>query len=133
MRDLPDALPTGHLNGQPREWLEMLPPSRRFETPLGNLLLCHGLGDDDMAALKPDDEGYEVVDIGIKDNTDLDNGRETKVRVILTAAWQAYEFDLGDFLTADLSRAYVVIEFVFSGATASSIEVRRVAYESSGE
>ncbi|MBN2194920.1 MAG: metallophosphoesterase family protein [Polyangiaceae bacterium] len=60
MRDLPHALPTGNLNGRSRKWLETLPPSVRFTTPLGTLLLCHGLGDDDMATLKPDDEGYAL-------------------------------------------------------------------------
>lgn len=60
MRDLPDALPIGGLNHRSRVWLAALPPSLRFTTPRGTLLLCHGLGDGDMATLKPDDEGYAL-------------------------------------------------------------------------
>jgi hypothetical protein len=57
MRDLPDALPAEQLNSEHRKWLETLPRSLRFEMPAGSVLLCHGLGDADMATLMPDDEG----------------------------------------------------------------------------
>jgi len=60
MRDLPDALPAEQLNSEHRKWLEALPRSLRFETLAGSLLLCHGLGDADMATLMPDDEGYAL-------------------------------------------------------------------------
>jgi putative phosphoesterase len=60
MRDLPDAHELSLLDGPAREWISSLPATRTFETPLGPLLLCHGIGDDDMARLLPEDEGYAV-------------------------------------------------------------------------
>lgn len=39
-----------------RAYLAGLPPTRRFQTPRGPLLLCHGLGDDDMTGVYPDDD-----------------------------------------------------------------------------
>lgn len=41
-------------------WLATLPPTRSYDTPLGPLLLGHGLGADDMARLQPDDTGYAL-------------------------------------------------------------------------
>jgi predicted phosphodiesterase len=58
MRELPNATAAGTLRGEARTWLERLPTTRSFQTPLGGLLLCHGLGEDDMAGLRPDDHGY---------------------------------------------------------------------------
>ena len=60
MRDLPGALPTGQIDIEHRKWLETLPRSLRLDTPIGSLLLCHGLGESDMATLMPDDEGYAL-------------------------------------------------------------------------
>jgi hypothetical protein len=60
MRDLPDALPVERLAEHHRKWLGTLPRTLQFETPIGSLLLCHGLGDSDMATLMPDDEGYAL-------------------------------------------------------------------------
>lgn len=36
-----------------RAWLSSLPATRRFETIAGDLLLCHGVGNDDMIRLLP--------------------------------------------------------------------------------
>ena len=60
--------PMGFADGTPREalgpdlvaWLAALPPSRALETPLGALLLCHGLGENDMVGVEPEDEGYAL-------------------------------------------------------------------------
>lgn len=35
-------------------FLSALPPTRRFETPRGPMLLCHGIGDDDMSGIYRD-------------------------------------------------------------------------------
>jgi predicted phosphodiesterase len=43
-----------------REWLAALPASRRFETPRGGLVLCHGIGDDDMAVLHSSTDEYSM-------------------------------------------------------------------------
>src|SRR5690348_4599860 len=55
MRDLPDSTPLETVPLSEREWLAALPAVREFSTPLGGLLLCHGLGSNDMAKVGPDD------------------------------------------------------------------------------
>jgi putative phosphoesterase len=40
------------------DWLADLPATREYTTPTGRLLLCHGIGDDDMAELDYDTYGY---------------------------------------------------------------------------
>jgi putative phosphoesterase len=59
-RNLPGATASSPLRDDCREWLFQLPQTRSFQTPRGPLLLCHGLGEDDMAALRPDDQGYAL-------------------------------------------------------------------------
>jgi len=53
------------LEVQPRSraYLEGLPTTLRISTPAGNLLLCHGVGEDDMAMLRSDTRGYALQDI----------------------------------------------------------------------
>lgn len=60
MRELPDATAMGALLPENRAWLEQLPRTRDLQTSRGALLLCHGIGDDDMAMLRPEDEGYAL-------------------------------------------------------------------------
>jgi predicted phosphodiesterase len=60
LRTLPDALSVGTLAARHRRWLAELPVSREYVTEHGKLLLCHGLGDDDMVSLRPDDTGYAL-------------------------------------------------------------------------
>ncbi|MGA2405632.1 MAG: hypothetical protein ABSF81_02645 [Bacteroidales bacterium] len=71
----------------------------------------------------------ENVDIGIKDNTDLDNGQETKIAVTLTIKWKEYEFLLNRFVTADLSHLYVPIEFVFGDLNGSTVYFKNIKYK----
>lgn len=52
-RDLDDALEDFELRPESVEFLQRLPPALTLSTPLGRLLLCHGLGPDDMATLAP--------------------------------------------------------------------------------
>ncbi len=75
------------------------------------------------------ENGGEELEIGIKDNTDPDDGSETKIKVSgLTTEWQTYTFPLSDFTTADLTRIYVVIEFVFGGPYAQTVFFKNVEY-----
>jgi len=60
IRDLPHATPLSALHTTARRWLEKLPKTRSFQTARGPLLLCHGMGDDDMNRIYPDSEGYEL-------------------------------------------------------------------------
>jgi putative phosphoesterase len=60
MRGLPGAHRLADLAPASKAFLESLPPTRTMETTAGRLLLCHGLADNDMKKLTPDDEGYEL-------------------------------------------------------------------------
>lgn len=72
--------------------------------------------------------GSRTIDIGIKTNTQKDDGSETKKTVTLTQDWQVYEFSLSDFKGADLSRLYVVTEFVFAGSQPQTVYFRNIRY-----
>lgn len=74
--------------------------------------------------------GGEFVNIGTKDNTDPNNGSETKILASnLTTSWQPFTFALSEFKTADLTRLYVVIEFVFEpGWPAQIVYFQNVKY-----
>jgi predicted phosphodiesterase len=60
-RTLEDA--TLEVSNASRAFLQSLPPVRRYATPNGNAMLCHGVGDDDEAWLLPDTRGYALQDI----------------------------------------------------------------------
>ncbi len=54
---------TQNISAETRAFLQGLPKLRRYETPCGNLLLCHGVGEDDESMLRPDTRGYGLQDI----------------------------------------------------------------------
>lgn len=56
MRDLPDATRLEAVTPAARRYLTDLPKTRLLESPRGKVLLCHGLGEDDMASVRPDDD-----------------------------------------------------------------------------
>jgi putative phosphoesterase len=60
MRDLPEATAPRSLDETSRRFLEGLPRTRELATIGGSLLLCHGLGADDMASLRSGDYGYAI-------------------------------------------------------------------------
>ena len=62
MRKLADATDAVDVSAESLAFLAALPTSIDFETPLGRTLLCHGLGDDDMAGVQPHDHGRELSD-----------------------------------------------------------------------
>jgi hypothetical protein len=72
----------------------------------------------------------EYVSVGLKDNEDPDNGRETKKVVSnLATDWQTFTFPLSDFNTADLTKLYVITEFVFEpGTPAETVCFRHIQY-----
>lgn len=73
--------------------------------------------------------GGESLEIGIKDSTDPDTGRESRVLVSkLSTSWQTYQFPLALFETADMEGLYVVAEFVFSERAAQTVYFRNVEY-----
>ncbi len=60
MRQLPEATKRGRLDRSTRRYLSELPKTVELDTIHGKALLCHGLGEDDMAHLHPDDYGYAI-------------------------------------------------------------------------
>jgi predicted phosphodiesterase len=60
MRSLHHAHRKGELTPATLAFLQSLPPVRDVETPLGLLLLCHGVGESDMRRLSADDMGYAL-------------------------------------------------------------------------
>lgn len=56
-RDDPGATSLASLEPPTLELLRALPATRELQSVAGRVLLCHGLGADDMAKLKPDDTG----------------------------------------------------------------------------
>lgn len=61
MRELPEATPTDALTPTARQYLTALPKTRTLESPRGTVLLCHGLGEDDMASVRPDDDSEALL------------------------------------------------------------------------
>jgi hypothetical protein len=74
------------------------------------------------------EQGGETVQVGLKDATDPDDGRESKVTVRLTAEWRTCRFPLQSFATADLTRLYIPVEFVFAPRTAETVSFRNVRF-----
>ena len=60
MRTLPNAHRMTSLAPESIELLKSLPSSLSLDLPGGKLLLCHGVGDNDMRQLGPDDNGYAI-------------------------------------------------------------------------
>jgi predicted phosphodiesterase len=60
MRELPDATFAADVSAETRRFLAELPATRRFDATGGEVLLCHGLGDDDMASVALDADGFSI-------------------------------------------------------------------------
>ncbi len=59
-RDLQYAHQLSSLPPSVTAFLSQLPVSREFRSARGHVLLCHGLGNNDMAGVRPDSEGYDI-------------------------------------------------------------------------
>jgi predicted phosphodiesterase len=60
MRAVPNAHRMTELAPESIELLKSLPSTLRLDVPLGKLLLCHGIGANDMRRLGPDDSGSAI-------------------------------------------------------------------------
>lgn len=69
----------------------------------------------------------QVVEVAIKDDTDPDDGSETRESLTLSSEWKYYDIPLSKFDTADLTRLFVVAAFVFQGEP-KQISVRSIEY-----
>jgi len=72
--------------------------------------------------------GSKTIDLGIKTNTQRDDGTESKKTETLTQDWRVYEVALSDFKKTDPSRLYVVAEFVFGGSNPQTVYFRNIKY-----
>jgi predicted phosphodiesterase len=61
MRSLPDATILDELTPDALRFARRLPVTVELSTPLGGLLLCHGLGENDMASVGLDDSGLVLM------------------------------------------------------------------------
>lgn len=71
-RELDNA--TQAVNEESRTFLRSLRKVKRFETPAGRAVLCHGVGTDDEAWLLPETRGYALQDISTLRELMLDDG-----------------------------------------------------------
>ena len=62
MRDLSGATTLDELSTKTRDYLASLPTTYEIATPLGLVLLCHGLGENDMAQVQAHERGKELDD-----------------------------------------------------------------------
>lgn len=60
LRELPHALQLAAVAPSVVQYLSQLPVTREFRSARGQVLLCHGLGHNDMIGVKPDHEGYDI-------------------------------------------------------------------------
>lgn len=60
MRDLPEATFLDEVSPEAQDYLRSLPATVELQTPLGLMLLGHGIAEDDMATLYPHDHGLEL-------------------------------------------------------------------------
>ena len=79
LRDAPHATELSSASIGSVNYLTRLPVVREFRSPRGNVLLCHGLGGNDMACVKPHHEGQDITS-----NHDLQRLiRERRYRFVL--------------------------------------------------
>jgi hypothetical protein len=80
MRDLPSATTAEEVSKSTLEFLASLPVTVELETRAGPALLCHGLSENDMGYLGPDDYGY-----ALEANDDLQRLiREKRYRYVIS-------------------------------------------------
>ncbi len=72
--------------------------------------------------------GEEQLEIGIKTNTQEDDGSETKLPVKITSEWKPYVIALDKFVQTNPTKLYVVAEFVYEGSKAQTVFLRNIKY-----
>jgi putative phosphoesterase len=60
MRELAGATDHDELAPETLDYLASLPATRELDSPAGRVLLCHGIGEDDMAGVQPYDHGLAL-------------------------------------------------------------------------
>lgn len=143
-RTLPQAHLRDDLSPQTIEWLTSLPATRTLESSAGKLLLCHGVGEDDMVRLLPDDEPPALAD-----NTALQKvlGRNYEVMVcghthkpmvrtlfglLVVNAGTLHHADNPGFVHVDLD-AKIAQMFVIDPDDARVLEAERIPFGAPGD
>lgn len=107
MRELPLAHELAKVAPSVIDYLTKLPVTREFRSPRGHVLLCHGLGTNDLVGVKPDSEGYDIAS-----NTDLQ-------RLILE---RRYRFVLNGHTHRAMLRTFGPLSIVNAGTLLRSHE-----------
>jgi hypothetical protein len=71
-----------------------------------------------------------TIDVGIRDSTQPNTGGESKRTLTLSGDFQTYMIPLASVAGADLSKVYVLTEFVFGGPQSQTVRVRSIKYTS---
>jgi len=64
----------------------------------------------------------------MKDKYDLPDGKESRVNIIVTKAWETYEVPIDQFETADKKIINTPLGFVFLGSKGRTIHVRSIQF-----
>jgi exo-beta-1,3-glucanase (GH17 family) len=99
---------------------KLVPPRHRPSIDLG---LYHSLSFDIHARV----DG-QCVRLGIKDQTQPDDGSEITVQQCLTRQWSTVTLSLDAFANVHRTSLYVVLEVVFQGTSSETVELRNVRY-----
>lgn len=113
MRDLPNA--TTSLGADARGFLATFPRTRMLSSVGGGVLLCHGVGEDDMATLFPDTQGYALQavptlrDVMLDDQVKYMLCGHTHVRMVRT--FQGVTVVNAGTLHRDFDPCFAVLDF----------------------
>ena len=72
--------------------------------------------------------GGETILLNMEDGEDSQDGTTTRYPLQITDQWQTYEIDLAEFKTANLSKLWTPLGFVFPGPKAQTVSVRNARY-----
>lgn len=143
-RTLPDAHMRDELSAETLRWLDSLPATRTFESAAGKLMLCHGIGEDDMAILRPDDEVpahsqssalqsvvAQHVEVMVCGHTHQPMVRSI-LGLLVVNAGTLYRNDNPGFLHVDLEQKLARM-FVIDPDTAEVMEAERIKFGAPGD
>ncbi|MFC1743788.1 metallophosphoesterase family protein [Candidatus Riflebacteria bacterium] len=137
MRSLPDATMIENASEDSKDFLRQLPKTVDIETAFGKLLLCQGMGKNDMSTIHAGDFGY-----GLDSNLELKelqkegkynfilsgHSHQKMVRkigdLILINAGTLYRNHDGGFLILDFAKALVRFFKIFDG-----VNIREITHQ----
>jgi uncharacterized protein (TIGR03437 family) len=93
--------------------------------------VCGSIQVQDTLLIELRGEPGSTVEIGVKDNTQADDGTEAKVILPIFGNWRTYAIPVAQFNRAAISKLYVVAEIVFSGPQAQNLWCRSIKYTDS--